>query len=260
MLVTYLTQQSQVAALVAGRTGLKESLAGRPPDHQPDLPEALRRLHDVQETMPHFLEIAIADPQGKVMTSTVESSIGGSLADRPEFRAGRSASYISRPEVLEGAVRLRLAQPIHGQGADLLGVLTVLLEISPLDQALSSDIGLGQTGEVLVAAQEGDQIVYLFSPRGERRLTVPLAEVPAMAAALAGERGFRPETYEGVPVLAVSAPVTIGAQRKIDGACWPRSISKRRMRRSRHFAERSLRCKAFWCSWESRRRTRSPGD
>ena len=90
-----------------------------------------------------------------------------------------------------------MAQPIRGSAGELLGVLAILLDVGPLDQMLSSEIGLGETGEVLVATREGDNIVYLFSPRGEGRLTVPLSEVPAMAAALAGERPVHDRQIRG---------------------------------------------------------------
>ncbi len=210
MLLGYLGQQRQLAAMISQRTflrGLLEKyLAGESNDF---LETGSRLLNDAQQAAPAFLEILIADPHGEIVVSTDSLMLGHRVAETPEFIHGREESYlVSSPT--DEAIRLHLSTTILDGRGRLVGVLLVLLDIQPLIDMLNGDVGLGKTGELLVASlASGDDAEYLQKPRGEHRAIIPLADVPSMAKALRGESGFKSSHYKGKSILTFYMPIAL---------------------------------------------------
>ena len=109
----------------------------------------------------------------------------------------------------------------------------VLLDVRPLVDIISNTHGLGKTGEVLIATSKGNQARYLFPPRGTKSISVPLARIPSMAAAIAGLQNddVAEVEYDGRSVIARYQPIVYqpakyqpwGIVAKIDSseAYWP---------------------------------------
>jgi sigma-B regulation protein RsbU (phosphoserine phosphatase) len=211
MLQDYVRQQEERAQAVASRTRLRELLA----DHMAgrvDLAEFLtateRILRDAQQGIHGAKAIWVVDAQGQVLTATDETLLGERFAESVEFSEGRKAAVVGDLRERDGQYEVTLAAPAL-VASQLVGVVMLRVDAAALLKELADPVGLGETGEVLVAKRVGDKIRYLVPARSGRPIgDVTPAEAPAMAAAIAGDAGFqRVRDYRGVDVLAAHAPV-----------------------------------------------------
>ena len=260
MLLSYLAGQPQVVALVAGRTDLKQLVESRSAISASAFVDASQQLlGDVQESMPHFLEISIADSQATIISSTVAESIGVSLSGRPEFRDGRRAAYLGRPEIIRSArpaARIGAADPRCGGRTPRSAGGAARRQPAQSD-ALQRDRPGQDRAKCWSRPKLESRPCICFRLRGEGRLSVPLAEVPALAAALAGGSGFAAENYEGIPVLAASAPVVVDAAKHNRWALLAKIDRQEAYAPITAFRHLFLHCNVFWSWPELRLRTGS---
>ena len=156
----------------------------------------------------------IASREGRVMLSSDKAEVGRDLTGDPVFVAGLVEPVVGAPRSAEGRMVVDVAAPsrwIDGSRGTI-GVVMLTLDATPLAKALRATTGLGQTGEVLLGMREGTQVRFLFPPRHrDEAFTVPLADVPAMAAAIEGREHIEhTRDYRGEPVLAVGCPIGYG--------------------------------------------------
>jgi two-component system sensor histidine kinase/response regulator len=209
LLEGYTRQQLERIALVSSRTRLGDVLRDFESGAVSEaafLEESQRILQDAKSSSHDFRELMIADPEGVVITSTSGDYIGKSLADDSAFREGRLHAYLDTPQQVGDQYVADLLAPMDDDEGNLTGVLIALLDVDRLQRLLHDRNGLEETGAVYVGARHGDEVVYLLPPKDGRR-SVPLASVPAMAAALEGKTGSSVTRHHGVDVLAAYRPV-----------------------------------------------------
>ena len=206
MLEAYVARQHERIALVASRTRLRQLLEQHseesiaPAQFQND---SRPILQDVQATIGEFVEIWIAARHGRVVTETGGERIGHDLSADPDFKQGLLGRHLGEPRLIDGVYRAQLTAPATTHAGAPLGVVMVLLDVTPLVHLLKTFEGLGETGEVLVGTPAGDRVRYLLRPRHSENSTVPASDVPAMEQAILGrEPDFDAVSYGGVDVLA----------------------------------------------------------
>jgi len=212
LLLAYIRQQHERVRLVASRTRLRQLLQERTEDKIAD--ETFRAgsrpiLVDAQQSAGDFLVIGITDLAGKVITATDDAYLGKDFSTDAAFVYGQHIAYLGLPHLTRGRYQTFLTAPVVAQEGRLLGVVMVVLDLGSMEQLLSDDTGLGQTGEVIVGTRMGEQVHYLLPPRSAPEITdVPLTSVPAMAKAIWGYKGFMHTTdSRGVEVVAAYQPV-----------------------------------------------------
>ncbi|HEX8202186.1 MAG TPA: GAF domain-containing protein [Isosphaeraceae bacterium] len=217
MLLAYVRQQEERAALITNRTRLRRLLEDRAAGRialEAFRAEASQSLADVLAGTQGFLALWIVDPQGRVIAATDAGDLDRDISASAGFAAGRQEVYLGPPHRV-GAVDLAaLMMPARDPEGRVLGVVGVLLDAGPFVRLLTDTTGLGQSGEVLVGMRIGDRIQHLLPPRqaplGEPA-GYPPERVQAMSLALAGQTGTLPTIdYRGVRVLAAYRPVGYG--------------------------------------------------
>ena len=215
MVEAYLLQLKQRAELLANHgefRGLVHNLKTGQADtvNRPYSQGLLNELTDHHT----IFSASLVDWTGHVLLAGKGTEVGGEVSDDPAFVNGLTGLYVGRPHAAGDHFEVVLAAPIlsYDQPRKKIGVLLVTVDVSPLAAAVRDTTGLGQTGEVLLAVREGDQVTTLFPPRYRtKNLSIPLDHVPALAAAVAGQ-DFLGTThdYRGQWVLASALPVGYG--------------------------------------------------
>ncbi len=213
MTMSFVGQQHERVALVASRTQLRR-LIEEYVDGRRDLKsmQEMTRpiLSDAQESSKgEFYAIWVCDSDGQVITATDDSLPGRDYSGDPHFQQGRLREHLSAPELVDGNYRAYLSAPARTNNDRPLGVVMVQLDAKPLVEILTDVDGLGETGEVLVASQDGQRVRYLLPPRHGGDPNTALSSVPAMAEAIAGKTStdITETEYDGVSVLAQFRPI-----------------------------------------------------
>ena len=139
-----------------------------------------------------------------------DSRIGHDYSGDANFVAGREPAAPQRAAYLR---RRRLLRRCRGadrssQGGVSRSRAACSSTRSHLMQLVTDRAGLGETGEVLVGALQGESVQYMFPARELRpKRSCRSADVPPMQRAIARESGFSDSMYRGDKVLAVYQPV-----------------------------------------------------
>ena len=221
LVLGYIQQQMERGTLIASRKLLRDYLANLADRQTP--PEQLQldthqSLEDARRLTPGLQAIWIADLAGRVQVATDDAHVNRDVAGTREFVAGlKEPSFFLLPESQHQDSAILSAPAVVGSNR-VVGVVFVLADQKPLRKLLRDLTGLGRTGEVLLGTRVGEKINFLLSAVSD----VPLAQSPAMAAALNGQSGFRSVTdHRGFQVLAAYRPVGYrdwGIVTKIDEA------------------------------------------
>ena len=212
MVLSYVAQQHERVSLVASRTRLRQ-LISQFSDGEIDelaMREGTQRiLADAKRSTLGFLDIWIVDTRGEVITATDDTYLGEDYSDHADFQRGREAKHIGAPQLVEDRYVAFLSAPANTNDGRQLGVVMVLLDVGRLVNIMSDTRGLGETGEVLIATRKGNDAHYLLSPRGSKVKSVPLSQVPSMAAAIGGlqNSNVAEVDYDGEAVLARYQPI-----------------------------------------------------
>lgn len=209
-LEAYVRRQLERTELAAGRTRLVRLLqdyAEENIDAAALREEANQILRDAQQNSVGIHEIWIASPEGTAIAASDATHVGWTFADDPDFLAGQSQPHFGVPQQVDGQWLTYLTAPIRNNQNQLLGVVMVQHDATPLRDLLANRQGLEETGEILVGMRKNGDVHYLFSPPEEAGASVPLAEVPPLAHALAGQRGAVVTRFDGTEVLAAYQPI-----------------------------------------------------
>ena len=212
MLLDYVRHQQELVTLVATRAPLRDLLAAHGAGR---MEEKLFReqselaLNASLKSCPSFDALWVANPTGLVVAATAENFLWKDLSVQPEFQRGRDDVHVGVISGTQDKFRVVAVAPVRNIDGTLLGVAMALLDADDIVASVASPVGLGATGEVLVGRRVGDKIHYVVPSRQHGLVAeVPLASVPAMAAAVGGEKGFMPtRDYSGRQVLAAFGPV-----------------------------------------------------
>ncbi|QDV85045.1 hybrid sensor histidine kinase/response regulator [Planctomycetes bacterium TBK1r] len=212
-ILAYVDQQKERALLVASRTRLRSYLAER---IEGTVGEARFRqgvqriLIDAKLSTPEFLSISITDPQGQVITSTDESHLGNNYSDHPDYSQGRIDAHFGTPfQNDDGQYVAWMTAPAKTNDEEFLGVVMVLLDVDGLIRILHDSTGLGDSGEVLIAAQQGNRLHYLIPSAKPHDDASENLETEAMNRAIAGDSGQEVGRYAGTDVLIAWRPITL---------------------------------------------------
>jgi PAS domain S-box-containing protein len=210
MVLSFVAQQLERAGLVASRTKLRNLIAQF--EHgelsETDMQAGTRPIiEDALRSTDGFLAISIADPEGRVLTSTSDERLGADVSSDPAFQVGLTGRHLGEPSFVGGEFVTSVAAPAKTNDGELLGVVLVELDVTPLFEILTNTEGLGDTGEVLVGKRDGKQVRYLFGSRHGAERMAPMDSVPAMAAAIGGATQSEVTDYSDVEVLVHYRPI-----------------------------------------------------
>ena len=211
VILAYAGQQEERVSLVASRTRLRQLLRRRLDGEmalEPFLTESRRILLDAQGSTRGFLDIRIADPAGRVITATDEASLGRDLSQDPAYLRGRSEATLGLPRPAGGGHRATLGAPARTNEGRELGVVMVVLDVSPLVGLVNTIRSGYETAEIRLATRLGERIRYLFPiPPEASVLEAEAGDDAAMDRALAGHAGFLDtHPYRGREVVAAYRP------------------------------------------------------
>lgn len=167
--------------------------------------------------------VFVLDAAGDVVATSGKIPHGTNHAEQLPFLAGktRTTFFPKNYSSLSGEYVMVVATPFHD------GVLVVLMNTQAVEDIVKDKTGLGETGEVLVAIQNGDQRISLFDRLFESDALTQSVEnentaEPMKQALLGNEVTFSSALdYRNEPVIAVSQYITtgnIGLVAKIDRA------------------------------------------
>lgn len=226
-LLDYIRHQQERVRLIASRSRLRRLIEEHLPVDLAEkdfLAEAKRILTDAQRTAEVLTAISVADSDGKIIVSTDDRLLGHDVSGDLDFLEGKRGAHLGQPRsVEEKRYEAYLSAPLTGDEGQVLGVVMILLDVSPMVAFLSNTTDLGATGEVLVGVQLGSGIHYLFPPRRRGSAqNLPMTEAPAMANAIRHQSGFAlTRDFADVDVLAAYRGVGYkdwGLVAKIDAA------------------------------------------
>jgi PAS domain S-box-containing protein len=147
----------------------------------------------------------IEDPSGGVIASSGPDALIAAYRGA-KLTAPKSAGGLVVPQQKAGGFRaLVCSEVVTGGGA----TIRMLADFGPIAALLIDPRGLEDSGEVLVGVQDREKIRLVLPPRSDPSMTdVAASELPTLAAAGAGEFGFRrTRDHRGVDVLVAYMPV-----------------------------------------------------
>lgn len=206
---TFVNQQYERVSLVASRTQFRVLVAQNA--NQEIDPEKFRErtqriLEDAKASTVGFIDIWFANLAGEVITGTNLDGLSQNFDSAPEFQQGKLGQHLGVPQLRDGKYVAMLSAPATSREGELLGVVLVLADMTPLNALLTDRAGLGDTGEVIAGTIENGDVKYLLPPRSGESMVVA-SKVPALTAAISGENGFEIEPFDGSQALVRYLPV-----------------------------------------------------
>ncbi len=178
-------------------------------------------LQYIREIEPDFFEIFVMDANGVIVTSTDSAKVGLDRSDDEYFVEAREGTHLKNFYFSEDTQRNAMAISTPHAG----GVLVARFDLAALEGIARDRTGLGETGEVLVAVKEDDELVFVFDRLFEEDVAIgeefsEKSAEPMTQALLGNELIFRSALdYRNVPVIAASQYIPIidmGLVAKID--------------------------------------------
>ena len=194
VILSYVAHQQERASLVASRTRLRQLLRAHlegEVEAEPFLAQTRRILLDAKQSTRGFLDIRIADLDGRVITATDDASLGRDVSRDPTYREGRTEATLGLPRSAGGEHRALLSAPARTNEGRALGVVMVDLDVGPLLGVIGAIRSGHETARARLGTQWGERIRYIFPiPATPPVLEVETSADAAMGRALSGESGF----------------------------------------------------------------------
>jgi signal transduction histidine kinase/DNA-binding response OmpR family regulator len=209
MILRYVEQQHERIGLVASRTQLRRLLDEhvRGVRDEQSMRERTRAiLVDARAGARDFLDLWVVGLDGKIITGTQDTFPDDAITRHFDVNQHKTHKHLGEPFLIQDRPHALLSAPLRTNNR-LLGVVVVLLDVSDLQHILSDKTGLGETGEVLVARREGDQLHYLVPLPGTSTWTVPREQAPTLDHAILGHQQSEVSRHQGVEVLAHGLPI-----------------------------------------------------
>jgi PAS domain S-box-containing protein len=178
-------------------------------------------LTKIKEINSDFDSLIILDPNGKLIVTSDLALADYSDADFLKNNTSGNKTFVSlhyySPVLKRDTIVIATKQGTN--------ILAARLKLEGLRKIVSDRTGLGETGEVILAVREGENIIYLtnrlFGDKAVPDVTSDINIAVPMKEALNGKEEYFKNSldYRGVPVSAVSEyiePWGIGLVAKID--------------------------------------------
>ena len=173
-------------------------------------------LKDYYEVEKEACELLILNPDGKVIASTDEGSVGADESTEVHFLKGKDRIYTRDAyRGKSGEQEYSISVPIRDDDAKtLLGVIVGRFEITKLNEILTDRTGLGETGEIYIVNKFG----YMITPSRFTEDTFLKQEVNTVNFRMSVGRHEKAQTghgpanifpdYRGVSVLGSHAHIS----------------------------------------------------
>ncbi|MGB7342805.1 MAG: response regulator [Pirellulaceae bacterium] len=209
-LISYTTEQKNLAELIGSRTRLRKYLADFMDGSEPEATfrsGAERILRDAVASTDEIEAIWITNTDGRVIATTDESYFGKDYSQHPDYLQGTKQAHLGTPQRVvapetssgkeaTASYRSLLTVPATTNEGRFLGVIMVSLDVKELLRILNDNTGLGETGQVVVARRVGKRYIPLFATPSESpgKSTdfadfADFAPVPALQLAVEGHMG-----------------------------------------------------------------------
>jgi methyl-accepting chemotaxis protein len=214
-------QLADVQRLVGG-TPVKDLLSSSFRASYPDLSaktpeERMQRVKNLiaamQVTNPSYVDVLIADSEGKVIAASSEVLFqeGKSLREIGLTKLEKTEAFFVSPVLFSVTAQqhvFMVASPVHDDKANVVGHGILEIELGPVHRLIEERSGLGDTGEVMIV--DRDRRMLTQSRFGEA--STILKGVPDNEALRSGfqeKKGVAiHKDYRGVPVVGVFQPLT----------------------------------------------------
>lgn len=210
MVLSFVAQQLERVGLVASRTRLRTLIAQYRLGEiakEKFLDEALPILVDARKSTVGFRAISIANLNGIVIASTDPSQLDRNVAQDSTFKAGLNGRHLGEPALVDGVHVATLSERARNNAGELVGVVLVEFDATPLFEILSNTLGLGASGEFLIGTRDGQNVRYLFDEKRDTSRSKTLNDLPAMAAAIGGATRSEVLEYDGVESIVHYRPI-----------------------------------------------------
>lgn len=207
----YLSSNRTAMALVASRTQLRRSMVDLVDGAEAERERITDIITDAQTSSSDITDVTVLDGAGVVLASTRRGEVGDDWSDRAFVDAAGDEVSLSHVESAEDGTLLNIvAGPLELDGARI-GTIVVSFDFSRLVNFFQDHIGLGDTGESMLAEPRVDGSARLIAPlRFDRDAALERVETlaeggPVITAVQGIETTFTDVVdYRGETVVAVT--------------------------------------------------------
>lgn len=173
-------------------------------------------LLKVKQKVHQFLNVMLLNPEGRIAYVLHAAYAPGNLGELlpahlgKAFDAGKGEVYFS--DFLKNKderLSIMITAPIHENNTEFIGVIAFEINIDSIYELILDTTGLGQTGEILIAKESGEALLFLNSLRRDMdsalkiKTAVNQNKTPPIQKALEGGQGCGlMEDYRGTAVIA----------------------------------------------------------
>jgi signal transduction histidine kinase len=208
-IMAYVNKVHKEVELVSSRTRLRKYLHDNKiePENTPDFLEGTKRiLNDAKSSSSDFIDILITDINGIVVTATNDDYLTKDFSENIDYIEGTKHSHLGIPQESDKGVFSYLTTPALTNNDEYLGVVIVIHKVERLRHILEDNIGLGNTGKLLIATIDNMQLKYLLADNTHSQY---LSDAPMMVRAInESSSGQGISTYDGQTVLISWKPVS----------------------------------------------------
>jgi signal transduction histidine kinase len=218
---SWLRDQLSDAANLAGNTDVRAvlspafrvvypNLVAETPEDRMERVKTL--ITALQETNPSYVDILIADNEGRVIASSSKALLqeGNSVSEIGLTKLEKNEAFFISPVFFSRIAQLHvfvISTPIHDNNANVVGNAILEVDLRPIHRLLEERSGLGNTGEVLLVDRDFRMLTHSrFSE--ESSLLKLLPDNAAWRAGIDGKQGEATyRDYRDVPVIASYFPL-----------------------------------------------------
>src|SRR5689334_374742 len=215
------TQLSEAASLTANEA-LKDLLSPSFRIVYPNLAaktdaERMQRVKDIitarQETNPSYVDVLIADNDGKILASSSKSLLqqGKNLKDIGLTNQNDNDAFYVSPVFFSSAAQqhvMMVVSPIHDNNAKVIGHAVLEVEFRPVDRLIEQRSGLGDSGEVIIVDNQHRMLTQSHLTEASTILKAVPDSNPIRLGLTGGSGHDMSNDYRGVPVVAAYRPLT----------------------------------------------------
>ena len=178
--------------------------------------EVSPRLQEYHKDMPHFENMFLANPQGKILYDSISGkSVGIDLGSIKEFslsvdkaQDGQTAisDPMKSPATQEAVSVITAPVMVNGQ---MLGIIGMSLRLSAITAAFVEGVHFGEEGYLVISSATG---IVIAHPNSEHVLSLDISKMPGLGEMVKLRKGRLEYEFEGA--------VKYGHFSEIDGLGW----------------------------------------